>query len=67
MRDKGYSEEHTEQWMDSVKSKKHRAVYTKAMYNVPAGTYESDTLMGLLWEVFKHRCWHLWKHRRWMD
>ena len=61
MRDKGYSEEHTEQWMDSVKSKNHRVVYTKAMYNVPAGTYESDTLMGLLWEVFKNRGWHLYK------
>ena len=39
----------------------------KATYDVPEGTYESDSLMGLVWEVFKHRCWHLWKHRRWTD
>ena len=67
MRAKGYSEEHTKLWMDSVKSKKHRVIYTKAIYKVPAGTYEAETLIGLIWEVFKHRCWHLWKHKRWMD
>ena len=34
---------------------------------VSAGTYTSDSLIGLMWELFKHRCWHLWKHKRWMD
>ena len=61
MRAKGYSEEHTKLWMDSVKEESY---YT---LKVPAGTYESDSLLSLLWEVFTHRLWHLWKHRRWMD
>ena len=54
----------------SCKSKcgcKHKVKYTKATYTVPAGTYESETLFGLVWEVFTHRLHHLIKHRRWMD
>ncbi len=39
----------------------------KIRYDVPAGTYESDSLIGLCWEVLKHRTWHLFKHGRWMD
>jgi hypothetical protein len=39
----------------------------KATYVVPAGVYESPTLVGLCWEVLKHRTWHLVKHRRWTD
>ena len=39
----------------------------KAQYHVPAGTYEADSLIGLVWEVLKHRMWHLIKHNRWMD
>ena len=46
---------------------KHKMQYTKATYKVPEGEYESDSLFGLVWEVFKHRCWHLWNHRRWVD
>lgn len=34
---------------------------------VPAGTYESNNIFKLLWEVFKHRCWHLIKHKKWID
>jgi hypothetical protein len=34
---------------------------------VPAGTYSSNNIFQLMWEVFKHRLWHLIKHRRWMD
>ena len=34
---------------------------------VPAGTYSSDNIFSLMWEVFTHRFWHLIKHRRWMD
>ena len=36
-------------------------------YKCKAGVYESDTLFGLLWEMFRHRLWHLRKHGRWMD
>ena len=39
----------------------------KIRYDVPAGTYESDSLIGLCWEVLKHRTWHLFRHGRWMD
>ena len=34
---------------------------------VPAGTYTDNNIVGLMWEVFKHRFSHLIKHRRWMD
>jgi len=34
---------------------------------VPAGTYSSDNIFGLLWEVLKHRTSHLIKNRRWVD
>ena len=57
-----YGDEMDEYYEEKIMKKKY-----KATYNVPAGTYESDSLMGLVWEVFKHRCWHLWKHKRWMD
>ena len=36
-------------------------------YKVSAGEYTSDSFIGLLWEIFKHRCWHLWKHGKWID
>ena len=61
MRSKGYTEEHTKLWMDSVKEESY---YT---LKVPAGTYSSNSLIILLLEVFTHRCWHLFKHKRWMD
>jgi len=34
---------------------------------VPAGTYYSNNIFTLMWDVVKHRLWHLIKHRRWMD
>jgi hypothetical protein len=34
---------------------------------VENGVYESDSLIMLMWEMFKHRCWHLYRHRVWMD
>ena len=47
---------------------KHKITYTnKASYKVPAGEYTSNSLIGLVWEVLKHRTWHLFKHGRWMD
>jgi hypothetical protein len=39
----------------------------KIRYEVPAGIYESDSLVGLVWEVLKHRTRHLFRHGRWMD
>tara|TARA_Y100001938_G_C7887722_1_gene328254 strand:- start:239 stop:511 length:273 start_codon:yes stop_codon:yes gene_type:complete len=43
---------------------------TKGTYyelNVPAGTYSSDNIFSLLWEVFTHRLSHLRKHGKWID
>ena len=28
----------------------------KIRYDVPTGTYEAESIWGLCWEVFKHRC-----------
>ena len=63
MRSKGYTEEHTKLWVDWSKSKE------KCYYElkVPAGTYSSNNIFSLMWEVLKHRTTHLIKHRRWID
>jgi len=61
MRAKGYSKEHTQMWLDSVKEESYYEL------KVPAGTYSSNNIFSLMWEVFTHRLSHLWKHRRWMD
>ena len=37
------------------------------VYYCDAGEYKSDTVSGLLWEIFKHRTGHLFKHGKWMD
>jgi hypothetical protein len=34
---------------------------------VGAGVYEADSLGGLLWAVFAHRCWHWWRGDGWVD
>lgn len=34
---------------------------------VPEGTYESDTLIGLVAEVLRHRAWHLLRGEGWRD
>ena len=34
---------------------------------VSEGMYSSDSLIELLWEVFKHRCWHLNRGDGWVD
>ena len=56
-------EDELDEWTQEKQMKK---IY-KATYDVPAGTYESDSLVGLGWEVLKHRTWHLLKNRRWVD
>ena len=40
---------------------------TRYVLLVENGAYESDSLIMLVWEVFKHRCWHLYKHGVWID
>ncbi len=42
----------------------HLAVYK---LEVEAGTYSSDSLMGLLYSVFSHRMYHLIKYGKWED
>jgi|TARA_B100000287_G_scaffold348754_1_gene337114 hypothetical protein len=56
-----FSEEHTQMWLDSVKEKSYYEL------KVPNGTYSSDNIFSLMWEVLTHRTWHLFKHGRWMD
>jgi hypothetical protein len=34
---------------------------------VKAGTYEADTLLGIIIEVLKHRFWHFRTHGKWID
>ena len=34
---------------------------------IGAGVYSSDSFIGLLWEILKHRTWHLFEHGKWMD
>ena len=61
MRAKGYSKEHTKMWLDSVKEESYYEL------KVPSGTYTSNNIFSLMWEVFKHRLHHLIKHGRWID
>ena len=32
-----------------------------------AGSYTSDSLLGLAWAVLTHRLWHLWRGDGWVD
>ena len=34
---------------------------------VSTGMYSSDSFIGLLWEMLKHRFYHLREHGIWMD
>ena len=61
MRDKGYSEKHTQMWLDSVGEQCYYEL------KVPTGTYTSNNIFSLLLEVFRHRLQHLIKHGRWID
>ena len=36
-------------------------------YTCESGFYESDSYIGLMWEILKHRTWHLFTHGKWMD
>jgi hypothetical protein len=39
----------------------------KYKLSVRAGSYSADSLITLLWAVFKHRCWHLSRGDGWVD
>ncbi len=56
-------EDEMEEWQNDIKSTQRY----KCIYRVPEGTYEAESIWGLVWEVFKHRTWHLFKHGRWTD
>ena len=56
-----FSEKHEQMWLNSVKEKSYYKL------KVPNGTYSSDNIFNLMWEVFKHRIGHLFKHGRWID
>ena len=36
-------------------------------YDCEVGFYESDSYIGLMWEILKHRMYHLIHDRKWMD
>ena len=36
-------------------------------YTCEVGFYESDSYIGLMWEILKHRTWHLFTYGKWMD
>ena len=59
-------------------SKKYRTIITSGtftgeglkepyQYICPKGFYESSTLLGLVWEVFRHRFWHWKRGDGWVD
>ena len=56
-----FSEKHEQMWLNFGKEKSY--------YNlkVPAGTYSSDNIFGLVWEVFMHRLSHWRKGHGWID
>ena len=56
-----FSEKHEQMWLNFAKEKSY--------YNlkVPAGTYSSDNIFGLVWEVFMHRLSHWRKGHGWID
>ena len=62
----GY-EHDMDDYYEEQREKEHMKRRYKIRYDVPAGSYESNSLFGLVWEVLKHRTWHLFKHGRWMD
>ena len=34
---------------------------------VSAGSYQANTIIGLTYELIKHRLWHLFKGHGWID
>lgn len=39
----------------------------KVTYKVPEGEYHSNSISGLIWEIFKHRLSHLIFDGKWSD
>ena len=42
-------------------------LFTYYDLNVPNGKYQAKSMVGLIYEVFKHRLHHLFKHGKWID
>ena len=61
-RSKYYNNEKLEDFERLMNRDKYR--YTLL---VDGGAYFSDTVIGLLWEMFKHRLEHLRRDNIWMD
>jgi len=53
--------------MEDYHNEKLQIMDCKYTLLVSAGSYTSNSLIGLMWEVFTHRCSHLLKHGRWVD
>ena len=42
-------------------------LFTYYDLNVPNGKYQAKSMIGLIYEVFKHRLHNLFKHGKWID
>ena len=49
-----------------MKRKSKKAV-GKFTYCCEAGIYDADSMIGLIWAIFKHRFYHLIKDGKWQD
>ena len=62
----GYEHDMDDYYEEKWERENMKRVY-KIVYTVPAGTYTSDSLLSLLWEIFTHRLWHWRKGHGWKD
>ena len=46
---------------------KDEELFTYYDLNVPNGKYQAKSMVGLIYEVFKHRLHHLFKQGKWID
>lgn len=56
--------------MSSSKRKIHVSTVKKPLYTLlidGVGSYGADSLIGLAWTMFKHRCKHLFTEGKWRD
>ena len=59
----GYEDE-MQEYHDEMSNTTNESYY---QLKVPAGTYSSDNIFSLMWELCSHRLHHLIKHGRWTD